>query len=99
MSIDEKPLALPKLYGAPAYARPRVAVAPAARPFDPDQLPLEVDQTDEGVRFADHPRAHVYAFAGDQGDLRGSAGGTAPDRLRPRGFRLRQIVERIRGGR
>jgi hypothetical protein len=99
VSIDEQPLALPKLYGAPAYARPRASVVPAPRPFDPDQLPLEVYQTDEDARFADHLRAHVYASAGEQGALSGPADGDAPGRLRPRGFRLGEIVGRILGGR
>lgn len=34
--------AMPKLYGAPAYARPPVVAAGSTpRPFDPDDLPLE----------------------------------------------------------
>ena len=41
-------VALPKLYGAPAYARPPVlTVVTAERPFDPDALPIEAHQTDE----------------------------------------------------
>ncbi len=40
--------ALPKLFGAPAYARPPVApVNPVERPFDPDDLPLEAELTGE----------------------------------------------------
>jgi hypothetical protein len=40
--------ALPKLYGAPAYARRVVpAVVPVERPFDPDDLPLECVRLDE----------------------------------------------------
>jgi hypothetical protein len=70
-------------------------VAPTPRPFDLDQLPLEVYQTDEDLRFADHLRAHVYAFAGDQGELSGSA--DARGGLRPRRFRLGEIVGRILG--
>jgi len=31
---------MPRLYGAPAYARPR-RLAIAERPFDPDDLPIE----------------------------------------------------------
>ena len=45
MTDDERAIALPKLYGAPAYARPPVVVTPAERPFDPDELPLAVHQT------------------------------------------------------
>lgn len=40
--------ALPKLYGAPAYARPTVVpVKPVDRPFDPDDLPIEAELTGE----------------------------------------------------
>jgi hypothetical protein len=38
--------AMPKLYGAPAYARPpAVPVAPVDRPIDPDDLPLESERS------------------------------------------------------
>ena len=40
-------LAFPSLYGAPAYARPPKPVAAAARPLDPDDLPLERERTEE----------------------------------------------------
>ena len=53
MSIDEQHVALPKLYGAPAYARPPVPVETVARPFDPDELPIEADQTEEEREFAE----------------------------------------------
>jgi len=42
--------AMPKLYNAPAYARPGRAVV-IERPFDPDDLPLEA-----------HRSAHDNAF-------------------------------------
>ncbi len=39
---------MPKLYGAPAYARPPVLpVKPVEKPFDPDALPLVAERTDE----------------------------------------------------
>ena len=47
MAIDEQHVALPKLYGAPAYARPPRSAADAPRPFDPDDLPIEAVRTDE----------------------------------------------------
>ena len=54
MANDEQVhVALPKLYGAPAYARPKpVPVQTAERPFDPDELPLESLQTDEERQLA-----------------------------------------------
>lgn len=39
---------MPKLYGAPAYARPPMAaVNPSERPFDPDELPIEAERSPE----------------------------------------------------
>ena len=50
---EPRHVALPKLYGAPAYARPpAVPVKPLERPFDPDELPLEAVQTDEERELA-----------------------------------------------
>jgi hypothetical protein len=41
-------VAMPKLYGAPAYARPPITpVEPVERPLDPDDLPLASEQTDD----------------------------------------------------
>lgn len=96
MSIDEPHAALPKLYGAPAYARPPAPVEEKPRPFDPDQLPIAAYQTDEERRIAALMPAHSYGLAGahdDQGDgaARRSRG------LRPRLFRLRAIAGRLLG--
>jgi hypothetical protein len=43
---DEHHVALPKLYGAPAYARPPRVFDELERPIDPDDLPLEVYRGD-----------------------------------------------------
>jgi hypothetical protein len=40
-------VALPKLYGAPAYARPPRAIEVEDRPPDPDDLPLEAYRSDD----------------------------------------------------
>ena len=56
MSIDEQHVALPKLYGAPAYARPPRHAPADERPFDPDELPIEAYQTDEEHEFAELAR-------------------------------------------
>ena len=47
MGNDEHHMALPKLYGAPAYARPAAPVVATPKPFDPDDLPLETYLTEE----------------------------------------------------
>jgi hypothetical protein len=46
---DDQPYgAMPKLYGAPAYARPPATpVNPVERPIDPDDLPLEAVRSAE----------------------------------------------------
>ena len=51
MSIDEQHIALPQLYGAPAYARPPLLVPETERPFDPDELPIEAERTEEEREF------------------------------------------------
>ena len=48
VATDSDPyFALPKLYGAPAYARPPRVVPESERPFDPDDLPIAAEMTDE----------------------------------------------------
>jgi hypothetical protein len=88
------------LYGAPAYARPPAPVAATDRPFDPDQLPLQVYQTDEERTIAEHLPARAYTTAMDlAGDRRPHAGDAASSGLRPRLFDLRAIAGRLLGGR
>jgi hypothetical protein len=45
--IAARHMAMPKLMGAPAYARPKRLVEETVRPFDPDDLPLEAVRTEE----------------------------------------------------
>ena len=86
MSIEEDPGALPRLVGAPAYARPP-AIVTAPRPFDPDELPLESDQTEEERAFAAGLPARAFAPGGADvgltpdlasGDERASSSAAAP---------------------
>lgn len=96
---DGPHVALPKLYGAPAYARPKPQVEGTDRPFDPDDLPLEAERTEEEARLVRELAARPYAGP----DARPVPGSTpaahspleAP-MLRPRPFRLRTITERLR---
>jgi hypothetical protein len=98
VSVDERSVALPKLYGAPAYARPPVSpVAPTPRPFDPDQLPLAVYQTEEERRHAELLPAHAYVVGGDRDRATGAHRGSG-EGLRPRLFNLRSIAGRLLGG-
>jgi len=91
-------VALPKLYGAPAYARPPVEpVARTDRPFDPDELPLEAVQTDEERELARQLAGQRYAGAAPSAALPGGREGSP--QLRGRPFRLGSITGRLRGGR
>ncbi|MBF8289143.1 MAG: hypothetical protein HW391_111 [Chloroflexi bacterium] len=82
-------LALPKLYGAPAYARAVPQVITTSRPFDPDDLPLvaemsEEDQDEFGAALDGNPPS------GPDATVRSEAS------LRPRPFSLRRLADRLR---
>lgn len=97
MSIDEQHIALPKLYGAPAYARPPRPTTGVERPFDPDELPLEALRTEDEQEFAELLPARAYAPGG--ADLgRNGHGNNGRSELRPRSFNFRAIAGRLLGG-
>jgi hypothetical protein len=97
---DERHLALPKLYGQPAYARPTVPVAAVARPFDPDDLPLEVAQTEDERDLVAQVQGRVWT-SGLVGEAVGAAPGGGREgspMLRGRPFRLGSVItSRFRG--
>ena len=104
MSIDEQHVALPKLYGAPAYARPVAVVATVPRPFDPDELPIEALMSEEDREFAANLPARAWAPGGaivergDGGNAHdGQAHGSRP-MLLPRPLSLRKIAGKLLGG-
>lgn len=95
MSTDEtRHVALPKLVGGPAYARP-VVIEHSERPFDPDELPLLVAMTDEERASLDGERASL------DGDRRVAERAVAalPPALTSKPFSLRVLSSRILGGR
>lgn len=104
MAIDEQThVALPKLQGAPAYARPPRRVAPSPRPFDPDEFPIEAYQTEDERRLIETLPARAYApgggvvldGTGDRRDENGHAGADGRrGGLRPRPFRLKALAGR-----
>ncbi len=101
VSIDEQHVALPRLYGAPAYARPVAPVADGPRPFDPDDLPIEAFQTDEEHVLVSTLPARAWAPGGTvvervHGNDRGSSSGGRHG-LRPRPLSLRRIAGRLLG--
>jgi hypothetical protein len=82
--------AMPKLYGAPAYARPRNAgVETSSKPFDPDDLPIESQRTDVDQQLVEDLAASSYAPAAtdsrpasaDTGGQPGDSNGTFTFRL------------------
>ena len=109
VSIDEQHIALPKLYGAPAYARPAAPVATTPRPFDPDDLPIEAVQTDEERELAQSLPARAWApgapvMTSGNGSTSASGatttdGHSATDTgLRARSFKLKGIAGKLLGG-
>jgi len=97
VSIDEQHIALPKLYGAPAYGRPPRPALEIERPFDPDELPLEAHRTDEEQEFVELLPARAYAPGGTVLGRMTQTDAGNPD-LRPRTFSLRGIAGRLLGG-
>jgi hypothetical protein len=99
--MDEQLLhiALPKLYGAPAYARPAIQVERTPRPVNPDDLPIAAFMTDEDME--------ILALVASMGDRVPAtpAGGVAtkapPDTEphRSRALSLRGLKDRIRRSR
>lgn len=95
MSIDQQQhVALPKLYGAPAYARPPKVAEEGPRPFDPDELPIEASMSDDEREFAASLPARVYTPGATYVD--GShASEHGSDGLRPRAMSVRSIAGRL----
>jgi hypothetical protein len=96
VSIDQQHVALPRLYGAPAYARPPRVAATPDRPFDPDDLPIEALQSEEDRAFAASLPARAWAPGG--GPLDGSADGSSHDgglSLHGKPLSLRAIAGRL----
>jgi hypothetical protein len=86
---EEHHVALPKLYGQPAYARPPRPVETIQRPFDPDDLPLVAEMSEEELAIA--ARTPVAVASNDDR--------SAHDRrLEARPFRLRALAGKLLGG-
>ena len=98
MSIDEQHVALPKLYGAPAYGRPPRALDDVERPFDPDDLPIEAEQTLEEQDFLATLPGEAFAPGGIMLRRDGDGDGTTDTGLRSRSFSLRSVAGRLLGG-
>jgi len=88
---DEHHVALPKLMGQPAYARPARPVNIQSRPFDPDDLPILAEMTDEERLLA------ALVAARGAGDSNGSGGHHLPA-MPHRPLRLRALAGKLLGG-
>jgi hypothetical protein len=95
VSIDEQHVALPRLYGAPAYARPPSVASTADRPFDPDDLPIEAFQTEEDRAFAATLPARAWAPGGVALEQRGRHDRDRQPRLDGRRLSLRSIAGKL----
>jgi hypothetical protein len=78
---DEQHMALPQLYGGPAYSRPPRPVQEIVRPFDPDELPIEAERTEGEIardsELAGSTWATVSAPAAKPKGIRRSRAGKA----------------------
>jgi hypothetical protein len=97
---DQRYIALPKLYGGPAYARPPVVTTdPLPRPMTADDLPIVAEMTEEDLEFlVEHPAVNGRVPGTSSGGSVGSEPSSAAS-LRPRPFSIRALADRIRGQR
>jgi hypothetical protein len=96
VSIEEtQHVAMPKLYGAPAYARPPHHVEDVDRPFDPDELPIEAERTDEEHEFVATLPPRAWAPGGIQ---LATDDATTTEADRPKGFSIRSVAGKLLGG-
>jgi hypothetical protein len=90
---ESRHVALPKLFGAPAYARPPVEpVVRAERPFDPDELPLESELTEEERQFLALQAARPTVTTAQAESL------AAAEAASRRSLKLPSITGLLRGG-
>jgi hypothetical protein len=95
VALDEQHIALPQLYGAPAYARPAPVAPPAQRPFDPDDLPIEAIMTPAERDLAASLPARSYLPGGSR--LEPVSDESDSPSLHPRPLSLRALAGRILG--
>jgi hypothetical protein len=88
MSAEDEHVAHPRLYGAPAYARPPLSVAPTALPLDPDDFPIAAEQTPEERAVAERLLDSPYRVAERPAP-------TTPERPQPQPVLLSVLADRI----
>jgi len=91
VSSEEQHLALPKLYGAPAYARPPRSLEIVERPLDPDDLPLELERTDDEHELVSNLSGSPFAPVVKTP----TNGHSYKHGIQGRPFRLRSLTEKL----
>jgi hypothetical protein len=95
---EQQHVALPKLYGAPAYARPPAVVPETPKPFDVDDLPIEAYRDDEDRAFAASLPARAWAAGGmTVSTSMGDGSRAAMQTLVPQPLSLKKIAGRLLG--
>jgi len=97
--MEEHHIALPKLYGAPAYARPPRPAPISVRPLNMDDLPIEAVQSDDERALVASlpPGAYDVIGATDRTGQLAARNGTATSTLQARPLSLRALAGRILG--
>ncbi len=94
---EQRHVALPKLVGAAAYARPAVVpAAPVPRPIVPDDLPIVAEMTEAEMELLAAPPVSSGLAAGIAGEAAGTETPAPAAALQPRPFSIRALAERIR---
>ena len=98
MSIDEQHVALPQALRCPGLC-PAIASRPGSeRPFDPDELPIEAERTEEEREFTAALPEYAWTTPGGVRIGRDGKPTTDEGQARPRKRRLRGIGGRFRSG-
>ena len=84
MPIENQHVAMPRLYGAPATARPAPVVKEAPRPFDLDELPIAAELTDDELELIEKLPPEAFMPGGGY-----VLGAKAEERLREAGEKRR----------
>jgi hypothetical protein len=94
---DQKHVALPKLYGASPTARPVPVAKEAPRPFNPDEMPIAADLTEDERDLIE--KLPPEAFMPGGGYILGSGDGNRGEREQRRRMPsfLRALTGRLFG--
>jgi hypothetical protein len=94
--FEEQYIALPKLYGAPPYARPPRLYEQIDRPPDPDDLPLEAFRAEDDMGVG--PAVAGSPAGGSEAVLAEPQGRGQPEPgLQPRSFSVRALGRFLSG--